>query len=59
MNDTKTLIKNYLAYCSSQKCLDKKTLKAYQIDLRRFLNKTLISILQKLLVIYWNSILLG
>lgn len=36
MNDTKTLIKNYLAYCSSQKCLDKKTLKAYQIDLRQF-----------------------
>lgn len=36
MNNTKTCIKDYLEYCSSQKCLDTKTLKAYRIDLRQF-----------------------
>lgn len=34
--ETKVCIKNYLAYCEIQKCLDKKTLKAYRIDLRQF-----------------------
>lgn len=29
-------IENYLDYCSTQKRLDKKTLKAYRIDLRQF-----------------------
>ena len=32
----KAHIRNYLEYCKSQKCLDAKTLKAYQIDLRQF-----------------------
>lgn len=36
MDNTKTYINNYLEYCNSQKCLDKKTLKAYRIDLRQF-----------------------
>ena len=36
MDSTKTHIKNYLEYCKSQKCLNEKTLKAYQIDLRQF-----------------------
>lgn len=36
MNTVKAYIKNYLEYCHSQKCLDEKTLKAYQIDLRQF-----------------------
>lgn len=34
--DIKTCIKNYLEYCEMQKRLDKKTLKAYRIDLRQF-----------------------
>lgn len=36
MNTLQKLIKNYLDYCSTQKCLDEKTLKAYRIDLRQF-----------------------
>lgn len=36
MDTIKTCISNYLEYCASQKCLDEKTLKAYQIDLRQF-----------------------
>lgn len=36
MNDLQTLIKNYLEYCKTQKCLDEKTIKAYRIDLRQF-----------------------
>jgi len=36
MNSTKVHIRNYLEYCKSQKCLDAKTLKAYQIDLQQF-----------------------
>ena len=31
-----TCTENYLEYCQTQKCLDEKTLKAYQIDLRQF-----------------------
>lgn len=36
MNNLQSLIKNYLEYCNTQKCLDEKTLKAYRIDLRQF-----------------------
>jgi len=36
MNDLQNHIKNYLEYCDLQKRLDKKTLKAYRIDLRQF-----------------------
>lgn len=36
MDNLQTLIKDYLEFCSTQKCLDKKTLKAYRIDLRQF-----------------------
>lgn len=36
MDNLQMYIENYLEYCSSQKCLDEKTLKAYQIDLRQF-----------------------
>lgn len=39
MNNMKDYIKNYLEYCQLQKCLDKKTLKAYRIDLRQFSEK--------------------
>lgn len=36
MNNLETLIKNYLDFCAYQKRLDKKTLKAYRIDLTQF-----------------------
>lgn len=36
MNSVETHIKNYLDYCEYQKRLDKKTLKAYRIDLTQF-----------------------
>lgn len=36
MNSLQTHIQNYLDYCKFQKRLDKKTLKAYRIDLRQF-----------------------
>lgn len=36
MENLQTLTENYLEYCRTQKCLDEKTLKAYQIDLRQF-----------------------
>lgn len=39
MNDLKDYIKQYLDYCQRQKRLDKKTLKAYRIDLRQFSEK--------------------
>lgn len=38
MNNLKSHIKNYLDYCSLQKRLDSKTVKAYQIDLTQFAN---------------------
>lgn len=36
MTNLQIHIKNYLEYCSTQKRLDRKTLKAYRIDLRQF-----------------------
>ena len=36
MNDLQKHIDHYLLYCSTQKRLDKKTIKAYRIDLRQF-----------------------
>ena len=36
MNTLQSLTNNYLAYCQNQKRLDKKTLKAYRIDLTQF-----------------------
>lgn len=36
MNYLQNNIENYLNHCKTQKCLDKKTLKAYRIDLRQF-----------------------
>lgn len=36
MNHLSSLIEHYLEYCKYQKCLDKKTLKSYRIDLRQF-----------------------
>lgn len=39
MDTIKTCISNYLEYCASQKYLDEKTLKAYRIDLRQFLDQ--------------------
>lgn len=39
MYKLQTHIKNYLEYCNTQKCLDEKTLKAYRIDLRQFLEQ--------------------
>lgn len=38
MNSLKAHIENYLTFCKTQKCLDKKTLKAYRIDLTQFTN---------------------
>ncbi len=40
MNNLQALIENYLKYCSTQKRLDEKTLKAYRIDLRQFSEQT-------------------
>lgn len=40
MDNLQMLIKKYLEYCNSQKRLDKKTLKAYKIDLRQFSEQT-------------------
>ena len=40
MNNLQTFIEKYLEYCTHQKRLDAKTLKAYQIDLRQFANHT-------------------
>lgn len=36
MNNLQTYTKNYLEYCQNQKRLDRKTIKAYQIDLTQF-----------------------
>lgn len=38
MNNLQSNINNYLNYCTSQKRLDAKTLKAYRIDLKQFTN---------------------
>lgn len=38
MNNIELHVKNYLSYCSSQKRLDSKTVKAYRIDLTQFIN---------------------
>lgn len=43
METIKTCISNYLEYCTSQKCLDEKTLKAYRIDLQQFSDQIPIS----------------
>ena len=43
MDTTQTLIENYLAYCSSQKRLDEKTLKAYRIDPVSYTHLSLVS----------------
>lgn len=40
MSSLQTHLKNYLEYCSTQKRLDEKTLKAYKIDLRQFSEQT-------------------
>lgn len=36
MNNVQNHIENYLRYCNTQKRLDRKTIKAYRIDLRQF-----------------------
>ena len=41
MNDLKNTINKYLDFCQYQKCLDKKTLKAYKIDLKQFFDSIL------------------
>lgn len=43
MNNLQTQISLYLKYCSLQRRLDEKTLKAYHIDLRQFSESTLSS----------------
>ena len=37
MENLSLLIRNYLDFCQNQKRLDKKTLKAYRIDLNQFI----------------------
>ena len=39
MNELQMHLKNYLEYCQFQKRLDKKTLKAYRIDLTQFISQ--------------------
>ncbi len=36
MTNLQNFMEHYLEYCKTQKRLDKKTLKAYRIDLRQF-----------------------
>lgn len=36
MNKLQTTVDTYLKFCQFQKCLDKKTIKAYKIDLKQF-----------------------
>lgn len=43
MPTLQTHVKNYLEYCTTQKRLDKKTLKAYRIDLRQFFEQFSVS----------------
>ena len=43
MNDLQSQITDYLNYCTTQKCLDKKTLKAYRIDLKQFCEQLSVS----------------
>ena len=43
MNNLQTHINHYLLYCSTQKRLDKKTIKAYRIDLKQFTEQMKIS----------------
>lgn len=43
MNDLQTSIHNYLEYCKNQKCLDRKTLKSYRIDLRQFAEQSTVT----------------
>ena len=38
MKDLNGLLEAYITYCSSHKRLDKKTIKAYRIDLRQFID---------------------
>lgn len=40
MKNIKKNLNNYLNHCTTQKRLDKKTIKAYRIDLSQFINKT-------------------
>lgn len=39
MNNLQVQMNNYLHFCQYQKCLDEKTLRAYRIDLKQFLNQ--------------------
>lgn len=39
-SNLQSYIENYLKYCESQKRLDRKTLKAYRIDLKQFVQST-------------------
>lgn len=43
MDTLQRLTENYLEYCQNQKRLDRKTLKAYRIDIRQFANEIRIS----------------
>lgn len=60
MNDLKTQMDNYLNYCSIQKRLDKKTQKAYKIDLEQFSQQIIITTLSditpKVLETYVSSL---
>jgi integrase/recombinase XerD len=49
MENLQTQMKNYLTFCSTQKCLDEKTLKAYRIDLRQFYEQIAVTDVAKLL----------
>lgn len=48
MNSLQTHLKNYLEYCEYQKKLDRKTLKAYRIDLAQFETNMPISIISEI-----------
>ena len=39
MYQLQEIIPRYLEFCRYQKCLDEKTLKAYRIDLRQFMER--------------------
>ena len=45
MNNLEIIIEEYLAYCQNQKRLDRKTLKAYRIDLTQFMSPIDVAVL--------------
>ena len=48
MENLQTILNHYLNFCSYQKRLDAKTIKAYRIDLSQFLSQTSINAISEI-----------